>query len=356
MRVEASPPDPAHRPCRRALRLRERRRVVDHGASATAAPAAGGPDKGAFPVTIDPQVRLDDDRVGAQARRRRRPARAGRAARARRRSRRHDRVVRRASRRDLPVGQGRARRARKVPTVLTNTDGIEIEKIAAQRPGPDPRRLLRHDQEGVRRRSPSSPRSSPSPRARSTTARPGRRRRTITGKAVGRAAKAHELVERDREADRRRRRRASGVQGQDRGQRRRLPGHLRLRAAGRPHPHARRRSASPTRRSCATRSPNEFGGQLSDEKVDALDVGASIWFADGDRSVDELKKRPASTASSTSARRAATSSSASKDRVYEATSFPSVLSMPTLMKELVPRLAAAADGDPATSTDQQPEG
>jgi hypothetical protein len=30
--------------------------------------------------------------------------------------------------------------------------------------------------------------------------------------------------------------------------------------------------------------------------------------------------------------------------------------MPTLMKELVPRLAAAVDGDPSTSTDQQPEG
>ena len=38
--------------------------------------------------------------------------------------------------------------------------------------------------------------------------------------------------------------------------------------------------------------------------------------------------------------------------VYDATSFVSVLSMPTLMKELAPRLAAAADGDPATSTDQ----
>ena len=40
---------------------------------------------------------------------------------------------------------------------------------------------------------------------------------------------------------------------------------------------------------------------------------------------------------------------AAKDRVYEATSFLSVLSMPTLMKELVPQLAAAADGDPATT-------
>lgn len=41
------------------------------------------------------------------------------------------------------------------------------------------------------------------------------------------------------------------------------------------------------------------------------------------------------------------------DRVYDATSFVSVLSMPTLMKELVPRIAAAVDGDPATSPDQQ---
>ena len=41
------------------------------------------------------------------------------------------------------------------------------------------------------------------------------------------------------------------------------------------------------------------------------------------------------------------------DRVYDATSFASVLSMPTLMKELVPRLAAAADGDPGTSTAQR---
>ena len=42
-----------------------------------------------------------------------------------------------------------------------------------------------------------------------------------------------------------------------------------------------------------------------------------------------------------------------EDRVYEALSFPSVLSMPLLMKELAPRLAAAVDGDPSTSTDQQ---
>ena len=35
-------------------------------------------------------------------------------------------------------------------------------------------------------------------------------------------------------------------------------------------------------------------------------------------------------------------------KLYEATSFISVLSIPLLVDELVPKLAAAADGDPAT--------
>jgi iron-siderophore transport system substrate-binding protein len=99
--------------------------------------------------------------------------------------------------------------------------------------------------------------------------------------------------------------------------------------------------------------PDEFGGQLSDEKIDALDVGALVWFADGDRSVEELKQLPVY--SRLNVRKEGRDVFIRlKDRVYEATSFPSVLSMPTLIKELVPRLAAAADGDPKTSTDQAP--
>jgi iron complex transport system substrate-binding protein len=42
---------------------------------------------------------------------------------------------------------------------------------------------------------------------------------------------------------------------------------------------------------------------------------------------------------------------AEKGDLYEATSFVSVLSIPLLMEQLVPRLAAAADGDPSTPTD-----
>lgn len=98
--------------------------------------------------------------------------------------------------------------------------------------------------------------------------------------------------------------------------------------------------------------PDDFGGQLSDEKVDAIDVDALVWFADGDRGVDALKSNPVY--SKLRVRKEERDVFVlEQDRVYEAMSFPSVLSMPTLMKELVPRLAAAVDGDPATSTDQQ---
>ena len=99
--------------------------------------------------------------------------------------------------------------------------------------------------------------------------------------------------------------------------------------------------------------PDEFGGQLSDEKVDLLDVDALVWFADGERTVKELKELPVY--SKLGVRKQERDVFIRKnDRVYEATSFPSVLSMPLLMKELAPRLEAAVDGDPQTSTDQQP--
>jgi iron complex transport system substrate-binding protein len=93
----------------------------------------------------------------------------------------------------------------------------------------------------------------------------------------------------------------------------------------------------------------EFGGQLSGEKVDLLDVGALVWFADPgpakkireNRIYSRLKVR-------TEGRDVFL---AENGTLYEATSFISVLSIPLLVDELVPKLAAAADGDPATSTE-----
>jgi iron complex transport system substrate-binding protein len=100
--------------------------------------------------------------------------------------------------------------------------------------------------------------------------------------------------------------------------------------------------------------PDKFGGQLSDEKIDLVDVDALVWLADGDRSVAEIKADPLY--SKLEVRNEGRDVFVRPDdRMYEATSFPSVLSMPLLMKELAPRLAAAVDGDPQTSTDEQPE-
>ena len=90
----------------------------------------------------------------------------------------------------------------------------------------------------------------------------------------------------------------------------------------------------------------EFGGQLSDEKVDLLDVGALLWFAEPGPEA-KLKKNPVYSKLDvrTQGRDVFLPE---QGTLYEATSFISVLSIPLLVDELVPKLAAAADGDPAT--------
>jgi iron complex transport system substrate-binding protein len=93
----------------------------------------------------------------------------------------------------------------------------------------------------------------------------------------------------------------------------------------------------------------EFGGQLSSERIDLLDVGTLVWFANPDPAEKIRGNRIYSRlAVSTEGRDVFLPE---KGTLYEATSFISVLSIPLLVDELVPRLAAAADGDPATPTD-----
>lgn len=99
--------------------------------------------------------------------------------------------------------------------------------------------------------------------------------------------------------------------------------------------------------------PGANGGQLSEERADALDVGVLVWFADGAKNVAKLKRKPVYRDLKVR-KEGRDVFIANDDRVYDVTSFPTVLSMPTLVEELVPRLAAAADGDPSTSTDEQP--
>jgi iron complex transport system substrate-binding protein len=91
---------------------------------------------------------------------------------------------------------------------------------------------------------------------------------------------------------------------------------------------------------------DEFGGQLSSEKLDLLDVGVLVWFAD---------PGPAQKIRDNDVYRRLKVRTEGRDiflpedgTLYEATSFISVLSIPLLVDELVPKLAAAADGDPAT--------
>jgi iron-siderophore transport system substrate-binding protein len=93
----------------------------------------------------------------------------------------------------------------------------------------------------------------------------------------------------------------------------------------------------------------EFGGNLSGEKLDLLDVGALVWFADPG---PEKKIRDNEVYSRLAVSREGRDVFLHETgELYEATSFVSVLSIPVLIDQLVPKLAAAADGDPATKTD-----
>ncbi len=92
----------------------------------------------------------------------------------------------------------------------------------------------------------------------------------------------------------------------------------------------------------------EFGGNLSSEKLELLDVGALVWFANPGPA---KKVRENGVYSRLKVRTEGRDVFlAETGALYEATSFISVLSIPFLVDELVPKLAAAADGDPATST------
>lgn len=91
----------------------------------------------------------------------------------------------------------------------------------------------------------------------------------------------------------------------------------------------------------------DFGGQLSEERIDLLDQGVVLWFA-----------KPAAREKVISGPYGKLGVHADgrdvfldeKGTLYEATSFISPLSIPLLTKELVPKLAAAADADPATKS------
>jgi iron complex transport system substrate-binding protein len=95
---------------------------------------------------------------------------------------------------------------------------------------------------------------------------------------------------------------------------------------------------------------SEFGGNLSVEKAELLDVDAIIWLdpedGDGPLGGPLYGGLPVHT----EGREVFLDSF--EDPVGAATSFVTVLSLPYLLDHLVPKLAAAVDGDPATVVEQ----
>lgn len=238
----------------------------------------------------------------------------------------------------------------KLPTVLSDRDGPQIEKIAAERPD-----LIVAVYSGMTKKQYDAlSKIAPvvaQPRGQVDYGSSWQQETLMTGKAVGKEQEAQQLVDRTERliAD------AAAEHPEFRGQTAANvsdyqgifvygPEDVRTRMLedlGFTYPRALRSAF-----------PDDFGGQLSDEKVDTLDLGALIWFVDGGGSVQDVKDDPVY--GKLRVRREGRDVFIKPtDRVYEATSFPSVLSMPLLLRELVPRLAAAADGDPGTSTDQR---
>jgi iron complex transport system substrate-binding protein len=93
-----------------------------------------------------------------------------------------------------------------------------------------------------------------------------------------------------------------------------------------------------------------WGGQLSTERMDFVDTDALIWFVEpGQR--DTLEKTQSYTRLRVH-REGRAIYSENDDKMNNAFSLLTVLSLPFLLDNLAPRLAAAVDGDPATTTDE----
>ncbi|MBM2623445.1 ABC transporter substrate-binding protein [Actinoplanes sp. LDG1-06] len=93
----------------------------------------------------------------------------------------------------------------------------------------------------------------------------------------------------------------------------------------------------------------EFGANLSKERTDLLDVDMLVWIVDkydADKKKVESDPLYSKLKVKTEARDLYVEN---LEQVGAATSFISVLSLPYLLDKLVPQMAAAVDGDPATA-------
>jgi iron complex transport system substrate-binding protein len=96
---------------------------------------------------------------------------------------------------------------------------------------------------------------------------------------------------------------------------------------------------------------SEFGANLSKERTDLLDVDALVWlFESYEADKKKIDANPLYTALDVRTQGRDIFVAGDKEKAYYgATSFISVLSLPMLLAGLVPQLAAAVDGDPATA-------
>ncbi|HEU5485968.1 MAG TPA: ABC transporter substrate-binding protein [Microlunatus sp.] len=94
--------------------------------------------------------------------------------------------------------------------------------------------------------------------------------------------------------------------------------------------------------------PNAWGGNISTERVELLDVNAIVWLVEENgRQEIEGNKAYASLPVHQEGREVFTSPG---DGTYEAFSFLTVLSIGYLVEQLGPRLKTAVDGDPSTTS------
>lgn len=95
-------------------------------------------------------------------------------------------------------------------------------------------------------------------------------------------------------------------------------------------------------------SSDGFGGNVPGEQVAALDVGALVWLADD--STEATLRTDALYSSLDVVAQGREVFVREGEPVNNAVSFVTPLSIPLILDELVPRLATAVDGDPATAT------
>jgi len=91
-----------------------------------------------------------------------------------------------------------------------------------------------------------------------------------------------------------------------------------------------------------------YGESISPENADLVDVDAMVWI-DSEKKVRKAVPTYGNLRLSREGRSVFVPEDFG-DPVYVSTSFVTVLSLPYMLEHLVPRLAAAVDGDPATAT------